>query len=110
LEEVLRSNDGSEQVRFVVYERGLMIEPLIEVSADSPPFLNSHTLKVLNEYRKEDERAVLRGCVKYSERLNHTILKEAGIMRKMIIRNWRERPEEILREAKPALNIVLERS
>lgn len=37
---------GAELARFTVYERGLVIEPLIEVPAGSPHLLNTLVLKV----------------------------------------------------------------
>jgi hypothetical protein len=55
---------------------GLVIEPLTEVPADSPPFFNTLILKVLNEYRREDERAALRGSLRYGERFSYTIARD----------------------------------
>jgi hypothetical protein len=72
---------GAELARFTVYERGLVVEPLIEVPAGSPHLLNTLVLKVLNEYRREDELAALRGGLRYGERLSYTVAEEEGLER-----------------------------
>jgi hypothetical protein len=103
---------GAELAKFTVYERGLVIEPLIEVPAGSPHLLNTLVLKVLNEYRREDELEALRGGLKYGERLSYTVVEEAGLVKRIVVRNWREkeRLEEIRRAAALALSKVLQRS
>jgi len=103
---------GAELARFTVYERGLVVEPLIEVPAGSPHLLNTLVLKVLNEYRREDELAALRGGLKHGERLSYTVVEEAGLVKRIVVRNWRERErlEEIRRAAALALSKVLQRS
>jgi hypothetical protein len=82
---------GAELARFTVYERGLVIEPLIEVPAGSPHLLNTLVLKVLNEYRREDELEALRGGLKYGERLSYAVAEEAGLVKRIVVRNWREK-------------------
>jgi hypothetical protein len=56
---------------------GLVIEPLTKVPADSSPFFNTPILKVLNEYRRENERATLCGSLRYGERFSYTIARDA---------------------------------
>jgi len=110
--EVLKSKDGRELARFTVHEKGLMVEPLIEVPAGSPPFLNFLVLKVLNEYRREDSRAARYGGIKPGEALDFAIFEEGGLVKKIVVWNWREkkRLEDIKRAVKWTLNRVLERS
>jgi hypothetical protein len=111
-EEVLKSKDGRELARLAVHEKGLVLEPLIEVPSDSPPFLNFLIVKVLNEYRKGDERAARYGDVKPSEKLDFAVFEEAGYVKRLVVWNWREkkRLEDIQRAIKWTLNRVLERS
>ena len=104
---------GAELARFTVYERGLVIEPLIEVPGDSPPFLNFFVVKVLNELRKADERAARYGDIEPEERLDYAVEEdERGLVRKVTVWNWRERRrlEDIKGAAKWALARVLERN
>ena len=53
-----------------MHEKGLVVKPLIEVPAGSPPFLNFLVLKVLNEYGREDSRAARYEDIKPSEALD----------------------------------------
>jgi len=87
LVEVLKSKDGWGLAKFTVHEKGLVIEPLIEVPAGSPPFLNFLVLKVLNEYRREDERAVRYGDIKPSETLDFAVFEEGGLVKKIVVWN-----------------------
>ena len=110
--EVLRSRGGRELARFTVHERGLVIEPLIEVPAGSPPLLNFLVMKVLNGYRREDSRAARYGDIKPDEALDFEVFEEGGSVKKIVVRNWREkrRLEDIRGAVKWALTRVLERS
>jgi len=85
---------------------------LIEVPAGSPPFLNFLVLKVLNEYRREDSRAARYGGIKPSEALDFAVFEEGGLVKKVVVWNWREkkRLEDIRGAVKWALSRVLERS
>jgi hypothetical protein len=80
---------GAGLARFAAYERGLAVEPLVEVPAGSPHLLNTLVLKVLNEYRREDALAALRGGLRYGERLSYTIAEEADLVERIAARNWR---------------------
>ena len=111
-EEVLKSKDGRQLARFTVHEKGLVVEPLIEVPAGSPPFLNFLVLKVLNEYRREDSRAARYGDIKPGEALDFAVFEEGGLVKKVVVWNWRDkrRLEDIRGAVKWALSRVLERS
>jgi len=111
-EEVLKSRDGKPLARFAVHERGLVIEPLIEVPGDSPPFLNFLIVKVLNELRRADERAAKYGDIEPHEKLDFEVHEdERGIVRRVVVWNWRERRrlEDIKGAVRWALARVLER-
>ena len=110
--EVLKSKDGRELAKFTVHERGLVVEPLIEVPAGSPPFLNFLVMKVLNGYRREDSRAARYGDIKPDEALDFAVFEEGGLVKKIVVWNWREkeRLEDIRGAVKWALTRVLERS
>ena len=110
-EEVLKSREGRELAKLAVYERGLVVEPLVEVPSDSPPFLKFLIMKVLNGYRRGDEKAVKFGDIEPSEALDFAAFEEDGLVKKLIVWNWREkrRLEDIKGAIKWALARVLER-
>ena len=110
-EEVLKSREGRELAKLAVYERGLVVEPLVEVPSDSPPFLKFLVMKVLNGYRKADERAAKYGDIEPSEALDFAAFEEEGLVKKLIVWNWRDkrRLEDIKGAARWALSRVLER-
>jgi hypothetical protein len=111
-EEILKSREGKPLARLAVHERGLVIEPLIEVPGDSPPFLNFLVVKVLNEYRRADERAARYGDIEPGERLDYAVEEdERGLVRRVVVWNWRERRrlEDIKGAVRWALARVLER-
>jgi|GEM_PF-1590277 len=90
-EETLKSRDNKDLAVFTVYERGLVIMPLIEVPGNSPPFHNFFIVKVLNGYRKQDERAARYRDISEDEKLDFKVFEEEGLVRKVVIWNWRER-------------------
>lgn len=110
-EEVLKSREGRELAKLAVYEKGLVVEPLVEVPSDSPPFLKFLVMKVLNGYRKADEKAVKYGDIKPGEALDFAAFEEEGRVKKLIVWNWREkrRLEDIKGAVRWALARVLER-
>ena len=110
-EEVLKSREGRELAKLAVYERGLVIEPLIEVPSDSPPFLKFLIMKVLNGYRRADERAAKYGDIEQEEALDFAAFEEEGLVRRVVVWNWREkrRLEDIKGAVRWALARVLER-
>jgi hypothetical protein len=112
-EEVLKSREGRALAKLAVYEKGLVVEPLVEVPSDSPPFLKFLVMKVLNEYRKADERAARYGDIEPGEKLDYAVEEDGeGRVQRVIVWNWRERRrlEDIKSAAKWALARVLERS
>ncbi|MCC6051441.1 MAG: hypothetical protein LM580_12080, partial [Thermofilum sp.] len=111
-EEVLKSREGRELALFAVYERGLVIKPVIEVPGDSPPFLKFFIEKVLVGYRRADERAARYGDIDEGEKLDFEVHEEEGLVRRVIVWNWRERRrlEDIKGAVRWALSRVLERS
>ena len=110
-EEVLKSREGRELALFAVYERGLVIKPVIEVPGDSPPFLKFFIEKVLVGYRRADERAARYGDIDEGEKLDFEVHEEEGLVRRVIVWNWRERRrlEDIKGAVRWALSRVLER-
>jgi hypothetical protein len=88
-----------------------VIEPLVEVPSDSPPFLKFLVMKVLNEYRRADERAARYGDIEPDEKLDFEVHEEKGLVRRVVVWNWKEkrRLEDIKGAAKWALARVLER-
>ncbi len=110
-EEVLKSREGRELAKLAVYEKGLVVEPLVEVPSDSPPFLKFLVMKVLNGYRKADEKAAKYGDIEPEEALDFAAFEEEGRVKKLIVWNWREkrRLEDIKGAVKWALARVLER-
>jgi hypothetical protein len=107
----LKSREGRELAKLAVYEKGLVVEPLVEVPSDSPPFLKFLVMKVLNGYRKADEKAVKYGDIEPEEALDFAAFEEEGLVKKLIVWNWRERRrlEDIKGAVKWALARVLER-
>jgi len=110
-EEVLKSREGRELAKLAVYEKSLVVEPLVEVPSDSPPFLKFLVMKVLNGYRKADERAAKYGDIEPGEALDFAAFEEEGLVKKLIVWNWRERRrlEDIKGAIKWSLARVLER-
>jgi hypothetical protein len=110
-EEVLKSREGRELARLAVYEKGLVLEPLVEVPSDSPPFLKFLVMKVLNGYRKADEKAAKYGDIEPGEALDFAAFEEEGLVKKLIVWNWRDkrRLEDIKGAVRWALARVLER-
>jgi hypothetical protein len=111
-EEVLKSREGRELAKLAVYEKGLVVEPLVEVPSDSPPFLKFLIMKVLNGYRRADEKAAKYGDIEPEEALDFAAFEEEGLVKKLIVWNWRERRrlEDIKGAVRWALSRVLERS
>jgi hypothetical protein len=110
-EEVLKSREGRELAKLAVYEKGLVVEPLVEVPSDSPPFLKFLVMKVLNGYRKADEKAAKYGDIEPEEALDFAAFEEEGLVKKLIVWNWRDkrRLEDIKGAVRWALARVLER-
>lgn len=110
-ETVVSSRDGRELARLVVYERGLVIEPLIELPVDSPPFRSFFVAKILDGYKRKDEELARAGEIAEDETFDYEVREEGGLVKEIVVRNYRERRrlDEIRSALRWTLNRVLER-
>ena len=107
----ISSRSGRELARFEVYERGVVIRPLIEVPLDTPPFRSFFVAKILEGYRRKDEELVKAGRISEDEAFDYELDEEGGIVREIRVYNYRERRrlDELRSALRWTLNRVLER-
>jgi len=110
-EAAVTSRDGRELARLVVYEKGLVIKPLMDLPVDSPPLRSFFVAKVLEGYKRKDEELVSAGEIPEDEAFDYEVAEEGGLVKEMIVRNYRERRrlDEIRSALRWTLNRVLER-
>jgi len=110
-EAAVTSRDGRELARLVVYEKGLVIKPLMDLPVDSPPLRSFFVAKVLEGYKRKDEELVSAGEIPEDEAFDYEVTEEGGLVKEMIVRNYRERRrlDEIRSALRWTLNRVLER-
>ncbi|MEM0042566.1 MAG: hypothetical protein QXF46_02515 [Thermofilaceae archaeon] len=105
------SREGREMAKFSVYERGIVIKPVIELPLDSPPLRSFFVAKILDGYKKKDEELVRAGELDSEEAFDYGIEEEGGLVKEIRIRNYRDkrRLDEIRSALRWTLNRVLER-
>lgn len=110
-EAAVTSRDGRELARLVVYEKGLVIKPLMDLPIDSPPLRSFFVAKVLEGYKRKDEELVRAGEILEDEAFDYEVAEEEGLVKEIIVRNYRERRrlDEIRSALRWTLNRVLER-
>jgi hypothetical protein len=110
-EAAVTSRDGRELARLVVYEKGLVIKPLMDLPVDSPPLRSFFIAKVLEGYKRKDEELVKAGEIPEDEAFDYEVAEEGGLVKEIIVRNYRERRrlDEIRSALRWTLNRVLER-
>lgn len=110
-EAAVTSRDGRELARLVVYEKGLVIKPLMDLPVDSPPLRSFFIAKVLEGYKRKDEELVRAGEIPEDEAFDYEVAEEGGLVKEIIVRNYRERRrlDEIRSALRWTLNRVLER-
>ena len=110
-EAAVTSRDGRELARLVVYEKGLVIKPLMDLPVDSPPLRSFFIAKVLEGYKRKDEELVRAGEILEDEAFDYEVAEEGGLVKEIIVRNYRERRrlDEIRSALRWTLNRVLER-
>lgn len=110
-EAAVTSRDGRELARLVVYEKGLVIKPLMDLPVDSPPLRSFFVAKVLEGYKRKDEELVRAGEILEDEAFDYEVAEEEGLVKEIIVRNYRERRrlDEIRSALRWTLNRVLER-
>lgn len=110
-EAAVTSRDGRELARLVVYEKGLVIKPLMDLPVDSPPLRSFFIAKVLEGYKRKDEELVKAGEIPEDETFDYEVAEEGGLVKEIIVRNYRERRrlDEIRSALRWTLNRVLER-
>ncbi len=110
-EAAVTSRDGRELARLVVYEKGLVIKPLMDLPVDSPPLRSFFVAKVLEGYKRKDEELVRTGEIPEDEAFDYEVAEEGGLVKEIIVRNYRERRrlDEIRSALRWTLNRVLER-
>lgn len=110
-EAAVTSRDGRELARLVVFEKGLVIKPLMDLPVDSPPLRSFFVAKVLEGYKRKDEELVRAGEILEDEAFDYEVAEEGGLVKEIIVRNYRERRrlDEIRSALRWTLNRVLER-
>lgn len=110
-EAAVTSRDGRELARLVVYEKGLVIKPLMDLPVDSPPLRSFFIAKVLEGYKRKDEELIKAGEIPEDEAFDYEVAEEGGLVKEIIVRNYRERRrlDEIRSALRWTLNRVLER-
>jgi hypothetical protein len=110
-EAAVTSRDGRELARLVVYEKGLVIKPLMDLPVDSPPLRSFFIAKVLEGYKRKDEELVRAGEIPEDEAFDYEVAEEGGLVKEIVVRNYRERRrlDEIRSALRWTLNRVLER-
>jgi hypothetical protein len=106
-EHAVTSRDGKELARVVVYERGLVIKPLIDLPADSPPLRSFFVAKILEGYKRKDGEMVEAGELAEEEAFDYEVVEEGGLVKEIRVVNYRERRR--LDEIRSALRWTLQR-
>ena len=110
-EYTITSREGRELAKFIVYDKGVLIKPLIDLPIDSPPFRSFFLAKILNGYRRKDDELVTAGSIMEEEAFDYEIDEEGGLVREIRVYNYRERRrlDELRSALRWTLNRVLER-
>lgn len=110
-EHAVTSREGRELARVLVYERGLIIKPLIDLPADSPPLRSFFVAKILEGYKRKDGEMVKAGELAEDEAFDYEVVEEGGLVKEIRVLNYRERRrfDEIRSALRWTLQRVLER-
>lgn len=111
LESPVTSREGKRLADVAIYERGVVIKPLIDLPTDSPPLRNFFLARILEGYRKRDEELVRAGETREDDAFDYEVVEEGGLAREIRVYNYRDRRrlDEIRGALRWTLNRVVER-
>lgn len=107
----ISARGGRELARFQVYEKGVIVRPLIDLPFSTPPFKNFFVAKILEGYKRKDEELVEAGKLSEDQVFDYELVEEGGFVREIRMYNYRERRrlDELRSALRWTLNRVLER-
>lgn len=99
---------GELLAKIEIYEKGLIIKPLVSINVDTSVFKKFFKEKVLEKLRREDLELVKKGELSENEVLNYNVKTSSeGEIEEIIIENYRD--EERLREIMNSIRWTLEK-
>jgi len=106
----LRSRTGQLLATMALSENEIriIINPEIKVTQDDRPFSSFLIKKILDNYVESDLQQVEEGKISPEQTMNYEVIYDNGIVREIIIRNYREEPRlrEIINSIKWTLETI----